>query len=128
MAKKTKKEKKSAKKRPKSATVKKKKKKGNPVAKNKSRTKGKRISKLECFIKGGFGGAGVGETVGFGVEAVGVPPQIAVPARIGAAAAGGYYIGGKKIEGLLGGVVFELIPSAISLFTQGGRGSRLGGL
>jgi len=128
MAKKTKKKRKSAKRKPKSATVKKRKKKGNPVAKNKSKSKSKRVSKLECFIKGGFGGAGVGETVGFGVEAVGAPPQIAVPVRIGAAAAGGYYIGGKKIEGLLGGVVFELIPSAISLFTGGGRASRFGGL
>lgn len=128
MAKKSKKKKKSVKSKPKSATVKKKKKKGNPVAKNKSKTKSKRFSKLECFIKGGFGGTGVGELVGFGVEAVGVPPQIAVPARLGAAAAGGYYVGGKKIEGLLGGIVFELIPSAISLFGRDGRASRFGGL
>jgi len=128
MAKKGKKKKKSGNPKPKSATVKKKKKKGNPVAKNKSKSKGKRVSKLECFIKGGFGGAGVGETVGFGVEAVGIPPQIAVPARIGAAAVGGYYIGGKKLEGLIGGVAFELIPSVISLFTGGGRTSRLSGL
>jgi len=128
MAKKTKKKRKSAKRKPKSATVKKKKKKGNPVAKNKSKSKGKRVSKLECFIKGGFGGAGAGELVGFGTEAVGLPPQIAVPARIGTAAAAGYFVGGKKIEGLLGGIAFELIPSAISLFSGGGRASRFGGL
>jgi len=128
MAKKTKKKKKSAKKKPKTATVKKKKKKGNPVAKNKTRTKGKKISKLECFIKGGFGGAGAGELVGFGTEAVGLPPQIAVPARIGTAATAGYFVGGKKIEGLLGGIAFELIPSVISLFAGRGRPSRFGGL
>ena len=128
MAKKTKKKKKSVSPKPKSVTVKKKKKKGNPVAKTKTKTKGKRISKIECFIKGGFGGAGAGELVGFGTEAVGLPPQIAVPARIGTAAATGYYVGGKKIEGLLGGIAFELIPSVISLFSGGNRGSRLGGL
>lgn len=128
MAKKGKKKKKSGNPKPKSATIKKKKKKGNPVAKNKSKTRGKKVSKLECFIKGGFGGAGAGELVGFGTEAVGLPPQIAVPARIGTAAAAGYFVGGKKIEGLLGGIAFELIPSAISLFSGGGRASRFAGL
>lgn len=128
MAKKTKKRKKSVRSKPKTATVKKSKKKHNPVAKTKSKSKGKRFSKFECFIKGGFGGAGVGEMVGFGTEAVGLPSQIAIPARVSAAAAGGYYVGGKKIEGLLGGVVFELIPSMISLFVGGGRASRFGGL
>jgi len=128
MAKKTKKRKKSVKRKPKSATVKKRKNKRKSVAKNKSRSKSKKVSKLECFIKGGFGGAGAGEFVGFGTEAVGVPPQIAVPARIGSAAVAGYFVGGKKVEGLLGGVVFELVPSVLSLFTGGNRGSRLGGL
>jgi len=102
------------------------KKKGNP---HKSVAKSKRMSKLECFLKGGFGGAGVGETLGFGLEAVGAPAVIAVPSRMASAAAGGYYIGGKKIEGLLGGIIFEIIPSVISILRGGGgRASRLGGL
>jgi len=98
------------------------------VAKQKTKSRTKKVSKLECFLKGGFGGAGVGEVVSLGTEAVGIPAQIAVPVRIGTAAAGGYFIGGKKIEGLIGGVVFELVPSLITLFSGSSRGSRLGGL
>ena len=116
-------------KRRKSATVKGKSNPGKSVAKKKNSShKSKKKSKLESFLKGGFGGAGVGETVGFGLEAVGAPAEIAIPTRIGTSAVGGYYIGDKKLEGLIGGVVFELIPTLISLFTGGNRASRLSGL
>jgi len=115
-------------KKPKSA---KNKRKSNPrksVAKTKTVTKHKRHSKLEAFIKGGFGGAGVGETAGVGLDLVGLPPVVSIPVRLGTSAVGGYYIGDKKIEGLLGGIIFELIPSLLTLFGGGTRTSRLSGL
>lgn len=116
-------------KKPKSA---KNKRKSNPK-KSMAKTKAKTVirhkhSKLMSFIKGGFGGAGVGETAGVALDVTGIPPIISIPVRLGTSAVGGYYIGDKKIEGLLGGILFELIPSLITLFGGSSRVSRLSGL
>lgn len=115
-------------KKPKSAKNKRKSNPNKSVAKTKTKTKHKRHSKLASFIKGGFGGAGVGETAGVALDVTGMPPIVAIPVRMGTAAVGGYYIGDKKLEGLLGGILFEIVPSLITLFGGGTRTSRLSGL
>jgi len=73
-----------------------------------AKKKGSRRHKLETaggrFLKGFLGGGGSGQLADDVVGLATDSPLVTVPVKIVASSIGGYYVGGKKIEGLVGGV------------------------
>lgn len=83
----------------------KKKRKSNPgVAKKKTSHRHKIQSKAGKFLKGFLGGGGAGQLADDALGLATDNPLITVPGKVVAASVGGYYVGSKSIEGLIGGV------------------------
>ena len=78
--------------------------KSNPGVKKKGGHRHKIQSKAGKFLKGFLGGGGAGQLADDVAGLATDNPVITVPAKIVAASVGGYYVGGKNIEGLIGGV------------------------
>jgi len=98
----------------------------------KQKSRRRHISKdnAKNFVKGFFGGVGGGEVAGSLMDVAGeLPPIISVPARSAVAGGVGYWVGGKSMAGLVGGIGGELLTAGIQYMTgrSGGQG-RLGGL
>lgn len=79
--------------------------KSNPgVAKKKSGHRARAVSKAGKFLKGFLGGGGAGQLADDALGLATDNPLITVPSKVVAASVGGYYVGSKSIEGLIGGV------------------------
>ena len=93
---------------------------GNPGVAKKGGRRAKVMSKAEKFMKGFLGGAGSAQLAGDGVSLVTDNGTVQVAAKIGAGAAGGYWVGKKSVEGAVGGVIAELFDLGLNLAKGGG--------
>ena len=80
------------------------------------------MSKGEKFLKGFLGGAGSAQLAGDGVALVTEQPTVITVTKFAAAAGGGYYVGKKSAEGLIGGIAAQALDLGLNL-ARGGTGA-----
>lgn len=107
--------------KPKSSSKPNKRRSSNPgTAKKKGGRRTAIMSKAEKFLKGFLGGAGTAQLANDGVALVTDNATVQTGTKFVAAAAGGYWVGKKSIEGAVGGVVAQGIDLVLNLARGGG--------